>query len=222
MNRYDIALGKTPPPKKIPEPAIEPKIEYYLGIDIGLRRDPTAIAICHLSTGYEPSIIRTTVDYLEETSITDMSVIRNWLKGLNCKYPIKKAYIEQYYGIYVENLGINFSAVPRITPAMENIYQSWALGPEIPLRDILLSSHKEVALKLCLWSIHETQYMRSEMNVLRGYNPRIEQSYIAPERYIQDIMGSSFNQNTPYRNYTRYIQRQMSELNPDSPYRGQF
>ena len=47
MTRYEIILGIKPPP---PEPELEePKIDFFMGIDVGYRSDPTIYSICHLS-----------------------------------------------------------------------------------------------------------------------------------------------------------------------------
>lgn len=215
LNRYEIALGKIPPPKKAPGPAIEPycgpEKTHYLGIDIGFRRGPTAIAVCHNEKGQDGSwVIR--LDYLSEKNL-DMPIDRlqpafyddviHDLRCINSQWPIKRACVDDHY-FGIQNSGINFSVVPRITPIMENIYQIWLHSPEEPLRGRArpISRPLEDALKLCLWAGYEDLYQSPS---LRGYNPRLEQFYIAPEL-----------------NYTRDMQRQLSELRPDSPYRGQI
>jgi len=74
MNRYAILLGKP-----APKPAPQPKIKYYLGMDVGITARELVIAISHFEGD------KIIIDYIGRGS---EGQIPEWLSNLNQKYPI--------------------------------------------------------------------------------------------------------------------------------------
>lgn len=88
-----------------------PKTPYYMGIDLGLKKDPTSISICHIEhkfneAGIEvPTIILDYNDILSstdfafnDTDFLDFDEVFNWIENLCKDFYIVGGLMDQAYG----------------------------------------------------------------------------------------------------------------------------